>query len=144
MAPAKLPRGVQANITFLYYRDLDRARQFYEDVLGLTLVVDQGFCRIYQVSPSSFVGLVDEAEGLHRATEAKAVTLSFVTEQVDEWYAHLVEQGVTIRHPLRDAARHPTRGFVAEDPEGYFLEFERFLPHARNSRLLAALAHTDG
>jgi catechol 2,3-dioxygenase-like lactoylglutathione lyase family enzyme len=136
--PASL--GVQANIVWLYYRDVPAAQRFYGGVLGLPLVVDQGFAKVYQVSPTSFVGLVDEAQGLHRASETKAVTVSFVTEQIDEWYSYLRAKGVTIRNPLGDATRHPTRGFVALDPEGYFLEFERFLDHEQNAQLLAILA----
>jgi catechol 2,3-dioxygenase-like lactoylglutathione lyase family enzyme len=131
--------GVQANIVWLYYVDIPKAQRFYEDVLGLTLVVDQGFAKVYQVSPTSFVGLVDEAKGLHRASDTKPVTVSFVTEQIDEWYQYLRGKGVTIRSPLGDATRHPTRGFVALDPEGYFLEFERFLEHPQNTALLKAL-----
>jgi len=135
--PASL--GVQANIVFLYYRDVPAAQRFYEDVIGLTLTVDQGFSKIYQVSPTSFIGLVDESQGLHRASEAKAVTVSFVTEQIDEWYAYLQSKGVKMRGPIGNATRHPTRGFVAYDPEGYYLEFERFLDHPQNAALLGAL-----
>jgi len=140
--PPDLPPGlsVQANIVFLYYKDIPRAQRFYEDVLGLRLTVDQGFAKIYQVSPTSFVGLVDESQGLHRASEQKPVTLSFVVDRVDDWHAWLQAKGVTIRHPVRDATRHPTRGFVALDPEGYFLEFEAFLEHPQNARIRAALA----
>jgi catechol 2,3-dioxygenase-like lactoylglutathione lyase family enzyme len=136
--PATL--GIQANIVFLYYKDIPRAQRFYEDILGLTLLVDQGFAKIYQVSPSSFIGLVDESQGLHRASETKPVTVSFVTEQIDQWYEYLVSKGVKVRGPVRDASRHPTRGFVAYDPEGYFLEFERFLEHGQNEKLLKALS----
>jgi predicted enzyme related to lactoylglutathione lyase len=136
--PADL--GVQANIVFLYYRDIPAAQRFYEDVIGLRLTVDQGYSKIYQISPTSFVGLVDETQGLHRASDAKPVTLSFVTEQVDAWYEYLVSRGVRVRGPVRDGTRQPTRGFVAYDPEGYFLEFERFLDHPQNTRLLQALA----
>ncbi len=136
--PAAL--GVQANIVFLYYKDVPRAQRFYEEILGLRLAVDQGFAKIYQVSPTSFVGLVDEAQGLHRVSDAKPVTLSFVTREIDAWYDWLVSKGVKVRGPVRDATRHPTRGFVAYDPEGYFLEFERFLDHPQNTRLLEALA----
>jgi catechol 2,3-dioxygenase-like lactoylglutathione lyase family enzyme len=131
--------GVQANIVFLYYRDVPAAQRFYEDVIGLRLAVDQGFSKIYQVSPTSFIGLVDESQGLHRASEAKAVTVSFVTEKIDEWYAYLLSKGVKMRGPIGDATRHPTRGFVAYDPEGYYLEFERFLDHPQNARLIEAL-----
>lgn len=136
--PASL--GVQANIVFLYYRDIPAAQRFYEDVLGLSLTVDQGFAKIYQVSPTSFVGLVDETKGLHRASDAKPVTVSFVTEQVDAWYTYLKSKGVKMRGEVRDATRHPTRGFVAVDPEGYFLEFETFLEHDQNAKIRAALA----
>lgn len=129
----------QGNITFLYYRDIPRAQRFYEEVLGLTLTVDQGFSKIYQVSPTSFVGLVDESQGLHRASETKAVTLSFVVQDIDGWYAYLKARGVPMRGEVKDATRHPTRGFVAYDPEGYFLEFERFLDHPQNTALNAAL-----
>ena len=135
-----MPVTAQATIVFLYYRNPERARRFYEDVLGLTLTVDQGFCRIYRISPSAFIGLVDEAHGLHRAADDKPVTLSFVVDDVDRWYQELVERAVPIHSPLRDAARHPTRGFVALDPEGYFLEFETFLDHPQNRELRAALA----
>jgi catechol 2,3-dioxygenase-like lactoylglutathione lyase family enzyme len=135
--PAEL--GVQANIVFLYYRDIPAAQRFYEDVIGLRLAVDQGFAKIYQISLTSFIGLVDERQGLHRASEAKPVTLSFVTDQVDAWYEYLVSRGVGMRGPVGDATRHPTRGFVAIDPEGYFLEFERFLDHPQNARLREAL-----
>jgi predicted enzyme related to lactoylglutathione lyase len=131
--------AVQANIVWLYYKNLPAAQRFYEDVLGLTLTVDQGFAKVYQVSPTSFVGLVDESQGLHRASDTKPVTVSFVTEQIDQWYEYLVSKGVKTRGPVRDATRHPTRGFVAYDPEGYFLEFERFLDHPQNARLLSAL-----
>ena len=130
---------VQANVVFLYYRDVPAAQRFYEDIIGLTLTVDQGFAKIYQVSPTSFIGLVDESQGLHRASEAKAVTVSFVTEQIDEWYAYLQSKGVKMRGPIGNATRHPTRGFVAYDPEGYYLEFERFLDHPQNAALLGAL-----
>jgi hypothetical protein len=40
---------------------------------------------------------------------------------------------------VSNATRHPTRGFVAYDPEGYFLEFETFLDHPQNAALRRAL-----
>ena len=135
--------GVDATLVFLYYKDTARAQRFYEDVLGLELVVEQAFTNIYQISPTSFVGLVDEARGMHKASENKAVTLSFITDEVDEWYEYLVSQGVEMRGPLRDSTNHPTRGFVAYDPEGYYLEFETFLEHSENTRLLRALAKAE-
>jgi lactoylglutathione lyase len=136
--------AVQANLVFLYYRDLAAAQRFYEDVIGLTLCVDQGFCKIYRVTPTSFVGLVDEARGMHRASDPKPVTLSFITDDLDAWYARLIERGVAMHHPLARSGRHPTRNFVAIDPEGYFLEFETFLDDPENACLRAALNEVYG
>jgi len=124
---------------FLYYRDLAGATEFYEKTIGLEKVADYGFAKILQASPTMFLGLVDEQEGMHKADEPKTVTLAFVTEQVDLWYEHLQSKGVTIRNSLGDATRHPTRGFVALDPEGYFLEFETFLDHGQNVKLRSVL-----
>jgi len=126
---------IQANLVFLYYKDLAKSQDFYENVLGLDLAADYGFAKIYQISQTSFVGLVDEKEGMHKSSEPKTVTLSFVTEQIDEWYHYLKDQGVEMRGPVKNATRHPTRGFVAYDPEGYFLEFETFLDDPQNEKL---------
>ncbi len=138
LRPASL--GLEANITFLYYRDIPRAQRFYEDVLGLALAVDQGYSKIYRVSVSSYVGLVDESQGLHRASDAKPVTLSFVTSEVDAWYEYLRGRGVEMVHELADGTRQPTRGFVAKDPEGYYLEFETFRNDPQNRTIRPQLA----
>lgn len=141
-APPTAPPGrFQAGITWLYYRDLPAAMRFYERVMGLTLTVDQGWAKVYQVSPTSFVGLVDETRGMHRASETKPVALAFVTDRVDDWHRWLVSQGVKVRGESKDSANLPIRGFVALDPEGYTLEFETFRDDPMNTtirRLLAA------
>jgi len=131
---------IAANLVFFYYQDLAAAQRFYEETLGLERVLDYGFASIHRVGPTSYLGLVDEKRGMHKADEPKTVTLSFVTGEVDGWHDHLVARGVHIRNPLRDATRHPTRGFVATDPEGYFLEFETFLEHHQNRNLREKLA----
>ena len=46
---------IDQQVTFLYCQDLAKTAQFYEEVLGLTLVLDQGSCRIYRVTGSAFV-----------------------------------------------------------------------------------------
>ncbi len=135
--------SIQANLVFFYYPDLEEAEKFYGDVLGLEKVLDYGFAKIYQISLSTFIGLVDETKGMHDPSEPKTVTLSFVTQEIDHWYQYLKSQGVEMRNPLKDASRHPTRGFVAYDPAGYFLEFERFLEHSQNTLLLEQLAEVQ-
>jgi lactoylglutathione lyase len=131
--------GFQANVTWLYYKDLPRAMQFYEAVMGLTLTVDQGWAKVYQVSPTSFVGLVDETRGMHRAADTKPVAVAFVTPNVDQWHRWLTSQGVTVKGDSKDSATLPIRGFVALDPEGYTLEFETFRDDPMNAKIRAIL-----
>ncbi len=129
----------QASVTWLYYRDLPAAMRFYEDVLGLTLTVDQGWAKVYQTSPTSFIGLVDEQRGMHKASDTKPVAVAFVTPDVDAWHAWLVSRGVKMRSPVADSKTLPIRGFTAYDPEGYTLEFETFRDDPQNAKIRALL-----
>jgi catechol 2,3-dioxygenase-like lactoylglutathione lyase family enzyme len=142
-APMNRPAILAVN-AFYYYRDVDAAWNFYTRVLGLETVADYGFAKILRVAASSYLTLVDASKGMHTADEPKTVTLALVTEDVEAWWTYLSEQGVPMRSPLGavDTAR-AHNGFVAVDPEGYLLEFERFNPHAENTELLPRLAAVE-
>lgn len=129
----------QASITWLYYKDLPAAMRFYEDILGLTLTVDQGWAKVYQTSPTSFIGLVDEQRGMHRASDTKPVAVAFVTPDVDAWHAWLVARRVRMRSAVADSKSLPIRGFTAYDPEGYTLEFELFRDDPQNAKIRTLL-----
>jgi predicted enzyme related to lactoylglutathione lyase len=133
--PARPGTLAQGSITWLYYKDIPAAMRFYEDTLGLKLTVDQGWAKVYQTSPTSFIGLVDESRGMHRASDTKPVAVAFVTQDVDAWYAWLTSRGVKMRSPLADSKSLPIRGFTAYDPEGYTLEFETFRDDPQNARI---------
>ena len=133
------PPAIQATNAFYYYEDVDGAHTFYTDVLGFETVVDYGFAKILQVAPASYLTLVDADEGMHTADEPKTVTLAIVTEQVEGWYAYLTSESVPMRGDYNAQDGRPHDGFVAIDPEGYLLEFERFNPHAENTALLPRL-----
>ena len=130
---------IVANNAFYYYEDVEAAEHFYTTTLGLRTVADFGFAKILQVAPTSYLTLVDADSGMHSAVEPKSVTLAIVTEQVEAWYQHLSAAGVPLRADLRVATGRAHDGFVAIDPEGYFLEFERFNEHAENERLIPML-----
>lgn len=128
--------GVKATITWLYYQDLARAQRFFEDTLGLTLVVDQGFAQIYPTSHSGFLGPVRAGEGLHAYTAEKGVTVSFFTEQIDEWFAYLqTRPEFALQNDAVQLELDSVRDFLGFDPEGYFIEFDLFLPHPKNATL---------
>ncbi len=130
---------IQANNALYYYHDLARATQFYQTVLGFELVEDYGFGKLFQIASSSFLMLIDGSIGRHSADEPKTVTTAFVTDELEAWYAYLLAQGVPMRWAFNLKPDQPHDGFVAIDPEGYLLEFERFNPHPENAELLPLL-----
>lgn len=124
-----LPR-IQSQISFLYYDDLAPITLFYENVLQLPMVEDQGFARIYRLTESSFIGIVDGQEGFHSPKTNNAVLLTMVVENVDEWHAFLVEQGVKILRQPNTYDSIQVRCFFFEDPGGYTYEVQQFLKPA--------------
>ncbi len=132
---------INAANAFYYYADVEAAWRFYTDVMGFETAADYGFAKIMRVAPASYLTLVNAADGMHTADEPKTVTLAIVTDEVEGWYEYLTTAGVPMQADLGavdPAAAHV--GFVAVDPEGYYLEFERFQRHPENERLLPVLA----
>ena len=132
--------GLLATNGFYYYKDLDAAYAFYRDILGLETAADYGFAKIMRVAANTYLTLVDVEQGMHNAEEPKSVTLAMVTDEVEEWYNYLVGAGVTMHKGYSTKPNSNHDGFVALDPEGYFLEFEIFNPHPENESLLPILA----
>lgn len=115
---------VEGFITFLYYKNLKKAMHFYEEVMGLQLVVDQGWSKIYRVTCGAYVGLVDERRGHHRSSTTKPVIICFVVPDVDSWYRHLKEKGVDNLSDPMDSKELNIRSFLLSDPEGYVIEVQ--------------------
>ena len=111
-------------ITFLYYRDLARAETFYRDVLGLPLVIDQGFAKIFRLADGAHVGLVDEARGMNDWQDAKCVQLCLRVPDVEAWHAWAQDAGLNELSQLFVNETIGIRAFVFRDPEGYQIEVQ--------------------
>jgi catechol 2,3-dioxygenase-like lactoylglutathione lyase family enzyme len=115
---------VDQQITFLYCEDLAKTAPFYEDVLGLTLTLDQGGCRIYHVAGQhAYVGICQRAEP--RAKDG--VIFTFVTQDVDAWYERITRKGVVCEYAPRVNETYGIYHFFVRDPNGYLIEVQRFL-----------------
>jgi catechol 2,3-dioxygenase-like lactoylglutathione lyase family enzyme len=135
--PAEL--RVQGTVLWLYYRDLPGMERFWEGLLGVDLLVDQGWAKVYQASRTGFIGLVDGDRGLHQASDEKSVTVSFFTSDVAAWRDRTERQGLEARTPELGQESGRVSTWVAYDPEGYFLEWDTFLPGDENQRLIQLL-----
>ena len=130
--------GFHGSITWLYHKDMLKLQNFYENILGLEQVADQGWTKIYHGSSTGFVGLVDERRGMRNYADEKAVNMSFVLSDLEGWFDY-VKQHKTM--PIREqeltiGPEEKYKAFVAFGPELYFYEFDQFLMHEENQKLL--------
>jgi len=117
-------------ITFLYAEQPEPSWRFYEEVLGLALVQDQGGCRIYAAAPGAraFLG-VCRARGPRVADNPRlqgGVMVTFVHPDVEGWHARLKAKGVAIDAPPGHDGAPGITSFFFRDPAGYTLEVQRF------------------
>ncbi len=116
--------SIGQQITFLYTKDLSQSAVFYEDMLQLPLVLDQGGCRIYRVIDTAYVGICERANAV---VQPKGVIFTLVVPDVDAWYAFLHDRGVPFdKTPVVNDAYGIYHCF-ARDPNGYLIEIQRFL-----------------
>jgi catechol 2,3-dioxygenase-like lactoylglutathione lyase family enzyme len=138
-----LPKGLgfKATITWLYYKDMVGMENFYQEVMGLPRVADQGWAKIYKGSESGYIGLVDERRGMHSFTEKKAVNVSFIIDDLDGWFTYVRDnKSFELRgNEVSIGPESKYRSFVGYDPEGYYLEFDTFYDHAYNMLLMKYL-----
>ena len=128
-APPRPP--IAQAVTFLYADPPEASWDFYENTLGLRLAQDQGACRIFEATAGSLRAFI----GVCRARAPRAtdnpravggVVFTFVAEDVDGWYAHLLAKGVEIPEPPAFSDTYRVHHFFLKDPAGYTLEFQRF------------------
>jgi predicted enzyme related to lactoylglutathione lyase len=117
----------RSQIVFLYYHDLQSISSFYEEVLGLELVDDQEWARIYRVCGNAFVGIVASSKGFHQPQEKNAVLVTLVVDDVPGWYEYLLKKGTKMLTEPRYIEEIQVRGFFFEDPGGYTFEVQQFL-----------------
>jgi catechol 2,3-dioxygenase-like lactoylglutathione lyase family enzyme len=110
-------------IVFLFTQDLPATAQFYEQLLGLELALDQGNCRIYRVTANSYVGFCERAKS---ETAQDGIILTLVTPDVDAWYERLSSLGVRFEKPPAFNPRYRIYHCFLRDPNGYMLEIQRF------------------
>lgn len=126
-----MPPSIDQQVTFLYTQDLAATAQFYETVIGLVMVLDQGVCRIYRVSNDAFVGFCERADADGHGSD---VIFTLVSKEVDAWYAHLQRAGAEIEKPPTLNEQYNIYHIFVRDPNGYLLEIQEFRdpawPHA--------------
>jgi catechol 2,3-dioxygenase-like lactoylglutathione lyase family enzyme len=118
-----------SQITFLYTPDLAATARFYEEALALPLKLDQGSCRIYQVSQEGYLGFCqrDDAPQNSSTPTQHQVIVTLVTPDVDGWHQRLSNRGVVFEKPPSVNPKYSIYHCFLRDPNGYLIEIQRFL-----------------
>ena len=112
----------ESQITFLATTDLEATAEFYEGTLGLPLALDQGACRIYAAGPGAYIGFCRKTE----SADPSGVIVTLVTEDVDNWHARLVAEGVVFEQSPAMNEEFRIYHCFLRDPNGYLIEIQRF------------------
>lgn len=110
-------------ITFLPVLDLETTVHFYQNILDLPLVRDQEDCKIFRISSTGFIGFCSRWE---IPTPSKSIILTLVTNDVDEWYTRLINNGATVEKPPTYNPKYKIYHAFFLDPNGYRIEIQRF------------------
>jgi catechol 2,3-dioxygenase-like lactoylglutathione lyase family enzyme len=120
--------SIDQQITFLYAEEAEASWRFYEEVLELPLVQDQGMVRIYGVDGGrAYLGIC-RARGPRLSDDPRipgGVMFTLVTQEVEAWHAFLTAKGMDVPAPAYSEA-HGITHFFFRDPAGYTLEVQRF------------------
>jgi catechol 2,3-dioxygenase-like lactoylglutathione lyase family enzyme len=115
--------GIDGQITFLYTTDLIKTTNFYQNIMGFQMILDQGTCRIFRVAESSYIGFC------HKETinsDDLNTIFTVVTTDVDGWYVHLKEHGISFNKTPEYNPKYQIYHFFLNDPNGYLIEIQRF------------------
>jgi catechol 2,3-dioxygenase-like lactoylglutathione lyase family enzyme len=130
--------NIESQTTHFYYKNLEDAVEFYDNILGLKLIEESDNQVLFQISNTSYLSL-NKLNEKHPIDQPKSVALALLTDQLTEWNDHLIANNVEIKYSLKMKEKSAHDGLVAVDPEGYLLEFEEFNMHRENEKFIPLL-----
>lgn len=111
-------------IVFLGAKDLEQTDKFYAGILGLKLYKDQGVCKIYDIPGGGCLGFCTHVP-VTRAEKSPIITL--LSEDVDGLYQDLAKTEFAPALPPVINPNFNIYHFFVIDPNGYWVEIQRFL-----------------
>ena len=116
-----------SNITFLYFNDLEAAKPFFEEVLGLQKAYDPGWAAVYRLRDKAFLGSVDNHSGSIQVTSPYSVLIILTVDNIEEVHDSLKgSRGVEGLSEIKQVKDLALKSFFFTGPEGYHFEVEQF------------------
>ena len=131
--------GIQGQELIWFYKNLEAAKDFYANKLGLNLLSEDRNTITFQIAGDSRLVLKSVEDSDYSGKESKSVALALLTDNLEAWYEQVKKENIPIKYTLKQNPEGAHDGFVAVDPEGYLLEFEMFRMHPENEVLMPEL-----
>lgn len=132
--------SVHSTVYTVYVDDLNVVADFYNGLFDTRPVLQSADELLYAASSTGQFAIHAGSDGRLRPTEKSGVTLSFLTTDVDQWFARAKTwPGFELRTPEVLNEGGLVRVFVGYDPAGTFLEWDTFLERDENADLLRYL-----
>jgi len=116
----------QSMMTFIYTRDLETMIDFVEEALGLEVVYQPDWARVYRVTGSSYLGLVDQTKGSLSSQYKGGCLISLTVEALEDSYKRIEAFGVDGLTPIRAFEDIGVKSFFFKGPGGYDFEIQSF------------------
>ncbi len=122
--------SIAAGVPFFYYQDLPTAVDWYKNKLGLKAFIEEDWVVLIELTPTSYIGLVNASDGFLRPTADKGALLAIETAELDAWWDKLKDvEGIDMVHGIETGAGGMIELFRMNDPEGYIVEFFSWSKH---------------
>ena len=123
MNPSDARTTIEGQITFLPTADLHATDAFYQGILGLPLVRDQGVCRIYATAAGAYLGFCDRG---YAVPDVYRVVLTLLVGDVHGAFERLRARGAAVVSAPAHSQRYAALTAFVRDPNGYLVELQRF------------------
>ncbi|MFO7880951.1 MAG: VOC family protein [Kosmotogaceae bacterium] len=114
----------QGLISFYGTDDLEKTAEFYEGMLNLKMIKDQGKCRIFSVPGGGALGFCIH---MNITVVNKSPIITLLTDDVDGVYKQLIKKGYRVPQEPVLNEEFKIYHFFTRDPSGYYIEIQKFL-----------------
>ena len=122
--------SIAGGVPFFYYNDFQAAVDWYKNVLGLKPLTDEDWVAILELTPGSYIGLVNATGGTLKPTDDKGALISIDTAELEAWWDKVKDvEGIEIKNGIITGGDGMIDQFSLYDPGGYIVEFFRWKDH---------------
>lgn len=119
--------NLTSTISFLYYQDMEAAKHFFSQTLGLEIAYNPGWSCVFKLRDKAYIGCVDASAGSITVTQKGGFLTSLTVSNLESCYARIQQANdVTGLTEIKKVKGIPLQSFFFTGPEGYQFEIQQF------------------